>query len=130
MKTKFFNVLGIIISTIIGVLPWVLVYVFGNKDFYFLNILIPFSLFIGYKLLKKKMNKKMLFIISIITITITTFIIIPVLLLLKEYSYISLANIILLYKIKVFSYNLIISFIASLLFIILGIYFLNNYHNN
>ena len=129
MKDKFLKIFIILISSIIGILPWVLIYILGNKDFYFLNILIPFSLYIGYKLLNKKMTKKMLFIISLITIIITTFIIIPILLLLKD-SYISLANIILLYKIKEFIYNLIISFIASLLFIILGIYLLNNYHNN
>ena len=128
MKNKFFNILGILISTIIGVLPWILIYVFGNKDFYFLNILIPFSLFLEYKLLNKKCNKNNLFIISLLTLTIATFIIIPILLLIKEYHYISLANIILLYKIKVFVYNLIISFITSALFIILGIYILNNYH--
>ena len=74
------GVIGAVIGAFVGAIPWILVYVFGNLIVALLSILIAVASYYGYKLTKAKIDKKLPVIVaisSIFAVTVSTFVIIP-----------------------------------------------------
>ena len=88
MEKNYFNgILGAFIGGLIATLPWILAYVYGNMIIAALAVIIAIGALKGYQLLNGKVDKKLPIIIAIVSllcVTISTLVIIPLLLLLKE----------------------------------------------
>ena len=113
-----------LIGGIIGTIPWVLVYVYGNMIVAILAVFIAMAAWKGYKLAKGKVDKyvpTIIVIISLISITIATFIIIPALLLLKEGNSVDINAIKQLYEYNSFARAISGDYIISIIFTLLGI---------
>ena len=116
--------IGALLGALVGTIPWILMYVYGNMIWSLLAFFVAMAALKGYELFKGKIDKKLPFIIagvSIIAITVATLLVIPNLLLIKEYGTTSLANFKMLYADSEFSAALIGDYIMSLLFTVLGI---------
>lgn len=127
IKTKQGNyitgMIGAIIGGFIGTIPWILSYVYGGMMLSLLAVLIAAGEFYGYKICKGKINKhlpKIIMILAIIIVTVTTLVIIPGLLIQKEGINVSLTNIQRLYSNGEFSSAIMQDFIVSVIFTILG----------
>ena len=113
-----------LIGGIIGTIPWVLVYVYGNMIVAILAVFVAMAAWKGYKLAKGKVDKyvpTIIVIISLISITIATFIIIPALLLLKEGQTANVNTIKQLYEYNSFARAISGDYIISIIFTLLGI---------
>ena len=117
------GILGAILGGLVASLPWILAYVYGNMIIAALAIIIAIGALKGYQILNGKVDKKLPIIIAIISllcVTISTVVIIPLLLLLKEGVGASLTNLELLYSDSEFFAALMGDYIISVLFTILG----------
>lgn len=117
------GILGAILGGLVASLPWILAYVYGNMIIAALAIIIAIGALKGYQILNGKVDKKLPIIIAIISllcVTISTLVIIPLLLLLKEGVGASLTNLELLYSDSEFFAALMGDYIISVLFTILG----------
>ena len=121
---KVFSILGSIIGAIIFSIPWIISYVYLNYMVVVLASLIGFGALWFYKLFKGEVNKNTVYVIitaSFIAITLSTFVIIPLMLMAKENIIISFSNFKNIYSLDNFLSSLIGDYIISLLFTILGI---------
>ncbi len=112
------------IGGLIGTIPWILIYVYGNMIVAILAIFIAMAAWKGYNLAKGKTDKyvpTIIVAVSIASVTIATFIIIPALLLLKEGSNVSINSIKELYEYSSFTSGILRDYLISLLFTGLGI---------
>ena len=112
-----------LIGGLIGTIPWVLVYVYGNMIVALLALIIAVAAWKGYNLAKGKIDKyvpTIIVAISVISVTIATFVIIPALLLLKGGSTVTVATIKELYEYNSFASAIIKDYLISLLFTFLG----------
>ena len=112
------------IGGLIGTIPWILIYVYGNMIVAILAIFIAMAAWKGYNLAKGKTDKyvpTIIVIVSIASVTIATFIIIPALLLLKEGGHVSISAIKDLYEYSSFTSGILRDYLISLLFTGLGI---------
>lgn len=117
------GIIGAIIGGFIGAIPWILAYVYGGMMLSILAALIAAGEFYGYKICKGKINKhlpKIIMILAIIIVTITTLVIIPGLLIQKEGINVSVTNIQRLYQNSEFSSAIMQDFVISVIFTILG----------
>lgn len=122
-KGYILGILGALLGALIGTIPWIILYVYGNMIYSILAFVVAIAALKGYELLKGKVDKKLPFIIAIVSvlaITIATLVIIPNLLLVKEIGTTSLANFKMLYSDSEFTSALIGDYITSLLFTALG----------
>lgn len=118
------GILGAILGGLVASLPWILAYVYGNMIIAALAIIIAIGALKGYQILNGKVDKKLPIIIAIVSllcVTVSTLVIIPLLLLLKEGVGASLTNLELLYSDSEFFAALMGDYIVSILFTILGI---------
>lgn len=117
------GVVGAILGGLIGTLPWILCYVYANMMYSILSVFIPICAFKGFELFKGRVDKKLPIIIGIISfaaITLATLVIIPHLLLIKEYGQTSMELFNALYKFSEFKSGIMHDYIFSLLFTALG----------
>ena len=117
------GILGAILGGLVASLPWILAYVYGNMIIAALAIIIAIGALKGYQKLNGKVDKKLSIIIAIVSllcVTVSTLVIIPLLLLLKEGVGASLTNLELLYSDSEFFAALMGDYIVSILFTILG----------
>ena len=117
------GILGAILGGLVASLPWILAYVYGNMIIAALAIIIAIGALKGYQKLNGKVDKKLPIIIAIVSllcVTVSTLVIIPLLLLLKEGVGASLTNLELLYSDSEFFAALMGDYIVSILFTILG----------
>ena len=117
------GILGAILGGLVASLPWILAYVYGNMIIAALAIIIAIGALKGYQILNGKVDKKLPIIIAIVSllcVTVSTLVIIPLLLLLKEGVGASLTNLELLYSDSEFFAALMGDYIVSILFTILG----------
>lgn len=117
------GILGAILGGLVASLPWILAYVYGNMIIAALAIIIAIGALKGYQILNGKVDKKLPIIIAIVSllcVTVSTLVIIPLLLLLKEGVGASLTNLELLYSDSEFFAALMGDYIISVLFTILG----------
>lgn len=116
--------IGAIIGGVIATLPWILCYVYANMMWSILAVFIAMGAFKGYELMKGKIDKKvpvLIVIVSVIAITVATLVIIPNLLLVKEYGKTSLEMFGKLYEFDEFRKAILGDYAFSLLFTFLGI---------
>ncbi len=116
-------VLGAVVGGIIGTLPWILGYVYANMMYSFLTVCIPIAAYKGFEICKGKVDKKLpiiLGVISFVMITLATLVIIPNLLILKEYGQISFEMFKALFEFAEFKSAIIQDYIYSLLFTAAG----------
>lgn len=124
MNNKLLPVIGALIGAIIGTIPWILVYVYLGYILSILSFVIAIISLKGYELLGGKKNKNTVYLIiisSFIAITIATFILIPLLVNLKNGLGFSIDKLKLLYTNNNFFSTIIGDYIISVLFTILGI---------
>lgn len=89
MKEKSYltGIIGALLGGFIATIPWVLMYVYGGMILSLLAIIIALGALKGYQLFNGKVDNKLPFIIAVISVlavTVSTFVIIPYLLILKE----------------------------------------------
>ncbi len=114
---------GLIIGGLIATIPWILVYVYGNMMFSVLSIFIATGEFYGYKLFNGKMSKKLpilIMIMSIIIVALTTLIIIPAFLIMKEGVTVSVSSLENLYASETFTSAIMKDAAVAVAFTILG----------
>ena len=118
------GIIGALLGALIASIPWVLVYVYGNMILSLLAIIIALGAVKGYKLLKGKLDKKtpiIIIVISLLAVTLSTLVIIPALLLIKDGFELSISNMNLLYDSSEFMSALLKDYVISLIFTALGI---------
>lgn len=117
------GIIGAVIGGMIAAIPWIVAYVYGGMILSILAALIAAGEFYGYKIFKGKINKhlpKIIMILAIIIVTITTLLIIPGLLIQKEGINVSFSNIQRLYQNENFSTAIIKDYVISVIFTVLG----------
>ncbi len=118
------GILGGIIGGLIATIPWILMYVYGNMIVQILSVVVAIGVLKGYQMFHGKVNEKLpifIAIISILSITIATVLIIPILLLIKENIPVSMKMLQYLFSREEFISALTKDYAISLLFTILGI---------
>lgn len=118
------GIIGALIGGLIASIPWILMYVYGEMIFSLLAIIIAMGALKGYQLLKGKIDGKLpviIVVVSIVCVTISTLLIIPVLLMAKEGIDISFENLKILYEYDEFFSAIMKDYIVSLFFTFLGI---------
>lgn len=123
LKGYILGTLGSMVGGMIATLPWILCYVYANMMYSILAIFIAIGAFKGYELCKGKIDKKVpiiIAVVSLVAITIATLVIIPHLLILKEYGSTNMEAFKLLYSFDEFKTAIIQDYIYSLLFTVLG----------
>lgn len=125
MKNRYFiGFIASLIGALIGAIPWVLLYVYGEMIYSLLAVIIAIGSYYGYKIVKAKIDKKLPIIIvitSLIAVTISTFVVIPILLINNEDIPVNIDNIGLLYENSEFRIALFKDYSISVLFAVLGI---------
>ena len=117
------GIIGAIIGGIIATIPWSLVYGYGNMMLSILAAIIAGGEFLGYKICKGKIDKKLpiiIMVIAVIVVMVTTLAIIPALLIHKQGLPVSIANVQKLYGSSEFSTAITRDCIISIIFTILG----------
>lgn len=123
-KSYLTGIIGGLIGGFIATIPWILMYVYGNMILAVLSIIIAIGVLKGYQLFRGKVNKSLpviIVLISVLAITVSTFVIIPLLLLSKEGIIVSLDNLQVLYEYDEFMGALVKDYVVSLIFTALGI---------
>src|SRR5574344_762781 len=123
-KNYVFGILGGLLGGFIAAIPWVLVYVYGNMLFSALAIIIALGVLKGYEICKGKLDSKLpliIIVLSVIVVTISTFVIIPALLLSQNGAAINSANFQKLYAYSKFSGAILKDYTISLIFTFFGI---------
>lgn len=123
-KNYILGFIGGLLGGFIATIPWILMYVYGNMILSLLAIVIALGVLKGYQLFKGKVDSKLpviIIVISIICVTVSTLIIIPLLLINKEDQIVSIDNLKILYDYQPFVDAIIKDYIISLIFTFLGI---------
>lgn len=118
------GILGGLIGGFIASVPWILMYVYGNMILSLLAIIIAIGVLKGYQICKGKVDNKLPAIIvvtSLLCVTVSTLLIIPLLLLGKEGLEVSFQNLQTLYAYDEFMAAIMKDFAVSVIFTILGI---------
>ncbi len=121
---KVLGIIGAFVGGMIGVIPWIVVYVYGNIMFLAFALLIAYCAFKGFTFcegVKDKYLSVTITSISIFVVTLTTFLFIPFAMLYKEGFEISWYNFQILYQESGFVIILIRNYILALFFTIIGI---------
>lgn len=118
------GILGGLIGGFIASVPWILMYVYGNMILSLLAIIIAIGVLKGYQICKGKVDNKLpaiIVVISLLCVTVSTLLIIPLLLLGKEGLEVSFQNLQTLYAYDEFMAAIMKDFAVSVVFTILGI---------
>lgn len=118
------GIIGGVIGGVIATIPWILMYVYGEMILSLLAILIAMGVLKGYQLMKGKVDKKLpiiIIVISLLCVTISTLVVIPLLLLAKENLPSTIDNLKILYGNETFQTALLKDFAISVVFTALGI---------
>lgn len=118
------GILGGLVGGFIASVPWILMYVYGNMILSLLAIIIAIGVLKGYQICKGKVDNKLpaiIVVISLLCVTISTLLIIPLLLLGKEGLEVSFQNLETLYSYDQFMVAIMKDFAVSVIFTILGI---------
>lgn len=124
MSNYIKGIIGAIIGGVIGVIPWLLVYVYGGYMISLLALFIGIGASRGYKKMGGMMDKKtplIIGIVSVIVVALSTLLIIPIMLVMKEGFSVNEYTLGLLYNSSEFMGALIHDLCISTLFTIIGI---------
>lgn len=120
IKNKYLiGTVGAMVGALIGAIPWILLYIFGNMMYAFFAIIIVVCSFYGYKLTKAKIDKKLPIILSItsfISITVTMFLIIPLLYIANELGQVTFEYLQMIYNNNEFVEAIMTDYLIALLF--------------
>ena len=119
-----FGILGGFIGGLVASIPWVFAYVYLNMILSLLAIIIALGVIKGYQLFKGKITEKLpliIVILSVLCVTISTFVIIPLLLMMKRGLGFGLDNLQAIYDYEPFVSAIIKDYAISLIFTFLGI---------
>ena len=117
------GIIGAIIGGLIGAVPWILVYIYGNMMVALLAILIAGGAYYGYKLCKGKITKRLpiiIMLISLVIVAIVSLLIIPAILIHSEGLNVSMETIEYLYKDSEFSSAIIRDTVIAVIFTAVG----------
>lgn len=123
-KNNALGILGALIGAILFSIPWIITYIYLNYILSLLAMVIAFGSFYFYKLFGGEITKKTSIVVtisSLVSITLATFVFIPLCLMLKENITINAENISLVYQNSEFIGALVSDYLVSLLFTALGI---------
>ena len=123
-KNYLTGFIGALTGGIIFSLPWVLVYIYGRMMFSLLGALIGFGAYLFYKLFNGKIGKPTKWIIILcflVSITIATFLIIPLMLSLRDIGSFSFDYVDYLYSHDGFVSAILSDYFISVVFTLLGI---------
>lgn len=123
-KNNALGILGALIGAILFSIPWIITYIYLNYILSLLAMVIAFGSFYFYKLFGGEITKKTSIVVtisSLLSITLATFVFIPLCLMLKENIAINAENISLVYQNSEFIGALVGDYLVSLLFTFLGI---------
>ena len=118
------GIIGALVGAFIGAIPWILVYAFGNMIVAILSVLIAIASYYGYRITKAKIDKKLPVIVaisSIIAVTVSTFVIAPLIFLATDGYDASFANLSVIYSASEVRNAFIRDYVISLIFTALGI---------
>lgn len=118
------GILGAFIGGMVATLPWILCYVYMNMMYSVFTIIVAVGALKGYEIMKGKLDKKVPFIIAIVSficITIATLVIIPNLLMIQEFGSTSFEAFKLLYNIPEFKEAIMQDYVYTVLFTIIGV---------
>lgn len=124
MKKRVLSYVGALLGGFLFTIPWILVYIYGEMLFSILATFIAYGALLGYKKFGGEINKDtkgVIISVSLIVITITTLIIIPLCLLYNEGYIVSFKNLKLIYSISEFKIIILRDLIVSIVFTIIGI---------
>ena len=124
-KNRFFvGTVAALVGAFVGVIPFLLVYVFANYIVAILTALIAVSSYYFYKLTKAKIDKKLPVIVAIssfISITVAIFIIMPLVVMVKEDITVSIYNLERVYKYDEVKNAIVGDYLKSLIFAFIGV---------
>lgn len=123
-KNYMKGIIFALVGAAVGTIPWVLLYVYGNVMIAIVSALIAICSYQGYKMSKAIIDKKLPIIISIcslLSITLATFVVIPLMLLAKEDLDATFENLKYLYEYGEFVSAIVGDYVISILFTFLGI---------
>lgn len=123
-KSYISGIVGALLGGLIASIPWILMYVYGGMILSLLAIIIGFGALKGYQLFRGKVDSKLpiiVMIVSLICVTVSTLIIIPLLLLNKEGISMSFENLKYLYEYDKFFDAVMKDYMISILFTFLGV---------
>lgn len=118
------GIIGAILGAIIGALPWLFVYIYGNYIISVLAVFVAVCANFLYRKFGGEVNKRLpmtLSIISVLTIAVMTFLVVPCLLIRKEGYSLNSYTLGLLYNDSSFMAALAQDLVVSVIFAILGI---------
>ena len=124
MNKRVLSYVGALLGGFLFTIPWILVYIYGEMLFSILATFIAYGALWGYKKFGGEINKDIkgvIISVSLIVITITTLIIIPLCLLYNEGYIVSFKNLKLIYSISEFKIIILRDLIVSIVFTIIGI---------
>lgn len=124
MNQKVKGIIGALLGALIFSIPWVIVYVYLNYILSILALLIAYGSLLFYKKFGGIITKKtsvLITISSLLAITVSTFLIMPILLIAKEGNGLDLSYLEVLYASKEFTSALTHDYIISVIFTFLGI---------
>lgn len=124
MNKKIKGIIGALLGALIFSIPWVIVYVYLNYILSILSLLIAYGSLLFYKLFGGVITKKtsvLITISSLLAITVSTFLIMPILLIAKEGNGLDLSYLEALYASKEFTKAITHDYIISVIFTFLGI---------
>ena len=124
MKDYVKGIIGGLIGGLVATIPWILMYIYGGMMLSLLAIIIGAAVLKGYQLFKGKVDSKLpviIIIISLVSISVATFIIIPAGLMAKEGIPVTSENFTYLYQYGEFTSAIIRDYIISVIFTLLGI---------
>lgn len=124
MNKNIKGIIGALLGALIFSIPWVIVYVYLNYILSILALLIAYGSLLFYKKFGGIITKKtsvLITISSLLAITVSTFLIMPILLIAKEGNGLDLSYLEVLYASKEFTSALTHDYIISVIFTFLGI---------
>ena len=117
------GIIGALIGGLIAAIPWILLYICCGMMCSYFAFIIGIGALKGYqyKGLTDRKLPKIIMTVSIIIITIVTFIIIPSILLIQGNGTVSINDLITLYSFNVFTSSIIKNYAIAVLFTFLGL---------
>lgn len=118
------GIFGAFLGGMIGTIPWILVYVFGNMMFSLLAVIIAWLALIGYRMLKGPETEKLpviIVVISILSVSLANLVIIPLIMLYQGGYDVSFYNLKILYQTQEFVSGIMKDYAIAVIFTGLGI---------
>ena len=117
------GIIGALLGGIIGAIPWILMYIYGNMMLSILAVVIAAGTFYGYKLFNGKISKVLpivIMVVSVLVVALATFVFIPMFYLHSEGLAISISSIKSLYMNSEFLNGILKDAGIAVIFTLLG----------